>query len=295
MRQVDLRDVAGDHHLAAEPEPREEHLHLLGRRVLRLVQDDERVVERAAAHERQRRDLDLALLDEGRQPLAVDHVVERVEQRPEVRVDLLAHGAGQEPEALPRLHRRSCEDDAAHLLAEERADGHGRGQVRLAGAGRPDAERDGVAADGVHVQLLVDGARAHLAAAVRPHHVAVDLRGLARGVDGDVHERLDDGRAQRPPALDDLHELLERGPGLLDGAGLTLQDEHVAAQREPAVQPLLEYLEVGVVLARDLSRQAVAVQVDDRTRRRSHVVSPPAARGPCRSASCRRRGRRPWA
>ena len=51
--------------------------------------------------------------------LAVDHVVERVEQRPEVRVDLLRDGAGQEAEALPRLHRRPREDDAADLLAEE--------------------------------------------------------------------------------------------------------------------------------------------------------------------------------
>src|SRR5439155_19055548 len=45
-REVDLRDVAGHDHLRAEPEPSQEHLHLLGRRVLRLVEDDERVVER---------------------------------------------------------------------------------------------------------------------------------------------------------------------------------------------------------------------------------------------------------
>src|SRR5258708_35711993 len=31
MRQVDLRDVAGDHRLRAEAEARQEHLHLLGR------------------------------------------------------------------------------------------------------------------------------------------------------------------------------------------------------------------------------------------------------------------------
>ena len=37
----------------------EEHLHLLGRGVLRLVEDDEGVVERAPAHEGQRRDLHL--------------------------------------------------------------------------------------------------------------------------------------------------------------------------------------------------------------------------------------------
>src|SRR6478752_8501592 len=45
-RQVDLGHVAGHHDPRAEAEPGEEHLHLLGRRVLRLVQDDERVVQR---------------------------------------------------------------------------------------------------------------------------------------------------------------------------------------------------------------------------------------------------------
>ena len=61
-RQVDLRHVAGDDDLRAEAEPRQEHLHLLGRGVLRLVEDDEAVVQRAAAHERERRDLDRAAL-----------------------------------------------------------------------------------------------------------------------------------------------------------------------------------------------------------------------------------------
>src|SRR6476619_3302609 len=46
-REIDLRDVAGHDHLGAEPEAGEEHLHLLGARVLRLVEDHERVVERA--------------------------------------------------------------------------------------------------------------------------------------------------------------------------------------------------------------------------------------------------------
>src|SRR5579883_3283037 len=59
-------------------EPRQEHLHLHGRGVLRLVEDDEGVGERAPAHEGERRDLDIA----GRKPfhhlLARQHVVQRV-------------------------------------------------------------------------------------------------------------------------------------------------------------------------------------------------------------------------
>jgi hypothetical protein len=45
LRQVDLGDVAVDHRLRAEADAGEEHLHLLGGRVLGLVEDDEAVVQ----------------------------------------------------------------------------------------------------------------------------------------------------------------------------------------------------------------------------------------------------------
>ena len=45
--EVDLRRVAVDHGLGSEPDAREEHLHLLRGRVLRLVEDHERIVQRA--------------------------------------------------------------------------------------------------------------------------------------------------------------------------------------------------------------------------------------------------------
>ena len=116
-RKVDLGHVAGDDDLRAEPEPRQEHLHLLGRRVLRLVEDDERVVQRPAAHERERRDLDRPAVHVRVQPIGVHHVVERVEQRPHVRVDLREHVARQEPEPLAGLDRGAREDDPADLAA----------------------------------------------------------------------------------------------------------------------------------------------------------------------------------
>ena len=54
--------------LESKPEAGEEHLHLLAGGVLRLVEDDEGVVQRAAAHEGERRDLDRAPLDQLRPP-----------------------------------------------------------------------------------------------------------------------------------------------------------------------------------------------------------------------------------
>src|SRR6188472_3690729 len=113
-RKVDLRDVAGDDDLRPEAEARQEHLHLLGARVLRLVEDHERVVQRAPPHEGERRDLDDALLHVRGEAVCVEHVVERVEEGPQVRVDLLEHRAGQVAEALPRLDRGTREDDPAH-------------------------------------------------------------------------------------------------------------------------------------------------------------------------------------
>src|SRR5215831_17641230 len=92
--QVDLGHVARDDYLGAEAEARQEHLHLLRRGVLSLVEDDETVVQGPASHEGQRRDLDRAALHVGVGPLGIEHVVERVEQGAQVGVDLRQHVAG---------------------------------------------------------------------------------------------------------------------------------------------------------------------------------------------------------
>ena len=143
---VDLGGVAGDDGLGAEADAGEEHLHLLGRRVLRLVEDDEAVVERAAAHERERRHLDRLALEQPLRALGLDHVVERVVERAQVRVDLGHQVAGQEAEPLAGLDRRAGEDDALDLLGLQRLHGHRHRQPALAGAGRADAEGDDVVA-----------------------------------------------------------------------------------------------------------------------------------------------------
>ena len=143
-RQVDLGDVAGDDHARVEAEPGEEHLHLLGGGVLRLVEDDEGVVEGAAAHEGERRDLDHAALEVAVDPVGVEHVVERVEERPQVGVDLGLDVAGQEAEPLAGLDRRPGEDDPLHLALGKRRRRHRHREEGLAGAGRADAEGDRV-------------------------------------------------------------------------------------------------------------------------------------------------------
>jgi hypothetical protein len=165
---VDLGDVTGDDGHGPEPDAGQEHLHLLGRRVLRLVEDDEGPVQGAAPHERERRDLDRPPLEEPGCALGLHHVEQRVPQRPEVRVDLGHQVAGQEAESLPGLDRRAGEDDAAHLLRLERLHRHRHRQPALAGAGRADAEGDHVGGDGVDVALLPARLRPDGAALARP-------------------------------------------------------------------------------------------------------------------------------
>ena len=76
---------------------------MLRARVLRLVEDDERVVQRPSAHERERRHLDRPPLHVGVEPVGVEHVEEGVEQRAHVRIDLCEHVAGEEAEPLAGL------------------------------------------------------------------------------------------------------------------------------------------------------------------------------------------------
>src|SRR6476661_8094205 len=109
-RQVDLRNVPGDHDLGTETQPGEEHLHLLRSGVLRLVEDDEGIIEGATAHVGQRGDLDSPGGHQLGDRLRVEHVVQSVVQRAQVRIDLLVQGAGQKAQPLPCLDCRPGED-----------------------------------------------------------------------------------------------------------------------------------------------------------------------------------------
>ena len=158
-RQIDLREVAGHHHFRVEALARQHHLHLLGGAVLRFVQNDEAVVQRAAAHERDGRHFDYGALQQLLHFVGVQHVVQRVVERAQIRVDFFLQIAGQKSQALAGFHRGPRKNDARHALVHQRRDRHGHGEIRLAGARRPDAEHQIVALDRVHVAALVHGFR----------------------------------------------------------------------------------------------------------------------------------------
>ena len=114
--KIDLGQIAGDHHFGVKTLAREHHLHLFGGGVLGFVEDDEAVVEGAAAHEGERRDFDGKALDELLYFLGFEHVVERVVERAEIGVNLFLQRAGKEAEALAGFHGGPRENDAVTRL-----------------------------------------------------------------------------------------------------------------------------------------------------------------------------------
>ena len=171
-RHVDLGHVAGHHALGAEPDAGQEHLHLLGRRVLRLVEDDERAVERPPPHEGERRHLDGARGRAGAaRPRA--RAGRRARRRAGRRYGstLAIRSPGRKPSRSPASTAGRVRMMRVHLARLQGVHGLGHGQVRLAGARRADAERDDVLRDGVDVALLPGRVGAHRLAAGGPHHL----------------------------------------------------------------------------------------------------------------------------
>ena len=155
--QIDLGHVAGDDDFRAKAKAGQEHFHLLPGGVLGFVQNDEAVVQGAAAHIGQRRNLNGAALLIFLEGLRPQHIVQRVIQRPQVGVYLVLQVAGQEAQPFPRFHRRAGEDNAVHRALPEGGYGGGDRQIGLAGTGGADADGDGVLHDGLHVVLLTHG------------------------------------------------------------------------------------------------------------------------------------------
>ena len=211
---------------------RQEHAHLRDGGVLRFVEDHEAVFERTAAHERQRRDLDHAALDQAIHALRRQHVVQRIVQRSQVRIDLLRHVAGQKAQLLARFDRGPRQDDALDALRLQRRHRHRHRQIGLARSGRADAEDDVVAADRLHVRASAPSARRDLLAAAgadddRLQHIAdLGLRMFAKH----TQDRREVVVVQLFAFADQLDRFREHALGQAHACARSMQADHLAAQ-----------------------------------------------------------------
>src|SRR5207249_112584 len=89
--------------------------------------------------------------------LRLEHLVESVIERAQIRVYLLLQCAGKKAEPLTRLDRGPGQNDARDFLADKRGDRHGDREVGLPSAGRAHAEDEIVALDRLDVPPLVNG------------------------------------------------------------------------------------------------------------------------------------------
>ena len=174
--QVNLAYIARHHRLGAKANTREKHLHLLGRGVLRLVQNHKRRVQRAPAHEGQWGHFNRLALERFLHLLKAHQVVQRVVERAQVGVNFLVQVARQKAQALAGFYRWAGQHNALHGAALQSVYRHGYRQIRFARAGRANAKGNVVAGNLVQVGGLVQGARLQVAAF-----------GFERGAVGGVH------------------------------------------------------------------------------------------------------------
>ncbi len=234
-RQIDLAEIARDHHLRPFAKPCQTHLHLNAGGVLGLVQDDEGMSQGPSPHESQRRHLDIRAGEPFDHLIAGQHVVKRIIERAQIRIDLLADVARQEPQSFPRLHRRARQDDSVDLAGLEGRHRCGDGEIGLAGARRAQAEHQFVIVHGIDIGGLGRCPRrdAPPAGLDRPS-ITLHLcplgsrRQLARG--GQADDGIDFALVRRRAPFDPL---IQRHQGVPRGGGGRLRagDRHLVAPR----------------------------------------------------------------
>src|SRR5436190_18265402 len=86
----------------------------------------------------------------------VKHVVERVVQGLEVRIDFLLQGSRKKSQSLSGFNGRTREYDPIHFILDQRPHRHADGKVGLASSGRAYTEDKVILFDRIKVELLVE-------------------------------------------------------------------------------------------------------------------------------------------
>lgn len=251
-RKIDLGLVAGDDGLGTESDAGKEHLHLFAGGVLGLVKDYEGVGQRAAAHKRQRSDLDNPFLKHLGHSLAVDEVKEGVVQGSKVRIDLVLQIAGQKAETLACLDRRTRQDDAADLFFEECIDGHRDRKKALARSGDADAENEIVVRDRIEIFALVGGLGSDLflARGIEPRLQEIVFEAI-RPIFGDLFESIAKLFVREViPLVKELREIPEYLLDSPDIALVAVYEKLISASSYAHVQKRFQILDILVLNAK---------------------------------------------
>ena len=227
------RRIAIDHHPRPLAKSGQEHLHLHRGRVLRLVQKDRGLGQRPPAHEGERRDLDHAGLNAALDHPPIHEVVERVIDRAQIGIDLVAHVAGQEAEPLAGLDRGARQHQPLDQTLFEERDGMADREPGLAGAGRAFGEHQLMLAQSREVMVLRGAAGAHDAALARLDDAETFLGRLVAGEQQPLigafgDDALDIAFARRLTQLDALVKHLEDPARLLAGFARPLDDDLIS-------------------------------------------------------------------
>ena len=152
--EIDLRYVTSDHHLGIETHAGENHFHLLRRSVLRFIDNDKAVVECTASHEGDRGDLNRPSF----QKLftrSMSIMSCSASYRGRRYGSTFSWSVPEESQFLACFYGGTGQQNPADTFIQQGRNRHGYSEVRLAGAGRPNAEREIVAVDRVDITTLV--------------------------------------------------------------------------------------------------------------------------------------------
>src|SRR5271165_655485 len=114
--QIDLGLITGYHAFRVCTQPGQKHEHLFGRRVLRFVKNNESVIQCPSPHICQWRYFNYPSIHVLLNLLRLQHIIQRIVERTQIREDLLLEVAWQKTQRLPRLDGWSRKDDPVDLL-----------------------------------------------------------------------------------------------------------------------------------------------------------------------------------
>jgi hypothetical protein len=114
-----LLRISREHETTAVADPRQEHKHLGGRRVLALVDDDEGVAERPTPHVRQRTDLNRPALHEPFDFILLKANPQRVDDGEQPNTHLVIQRPWQKTQLLVSAHCWSGQNQAIDLTVDQ--------------------------------------------------------------------------------------------------------------------------------------------------------------------------------